>query len=120
MQTLVIPLTKKISTNAIYAGRHWAVRKKDADFYHNEILHYAKEQKIKKVKEYPISLILIFYFKNRPYDSSNCFYMAKLIEDGLRNAGIIDDDTPKFVEFIGCMSKVDRENPRIEIRIEDK
>src|SRR3990167_3765180 len=107
MQTLVIPLTRKISTNAIYAGRHWFVRKKDADFYHSEILKWSKFYKIKKVKEYPINLILTFYFKNRPYDSSNCFYMAKLIEDGLRNAKLIHDDTQEFVEFIGCMSKVD-------------
>ena len=116
---LEIPLQLKLSANLIYAGRHWAQRKKDADLYHQLIEEAVKKAKTTPIKEYPVNIIFYFYFKNRPLDPSNCFYLCKLAEDGLIRSGIIKDDGPQFVDFIGCASRVDKANPRIEISIEE-
>ena len=114
---LVLPLDRKVSTNAVYSGMHWTTRAKHADYYHALIKKQCAEQNIKQVENYPCMIIVEYFFDKKPMDATNCFWMTKWIEDGLRKAGIIVDDTPAHVEFIGCASKVDKENPRIEISI---
>ena len=113
---LEIPLQLKLSANLIYAGRHWAQRKKDADVYHTMIKEACR--KASRINNYPVNIVIWFYFKNRPLDCSNCFYMAKLCEDGLIKAGILKDDSPEYVDCLACVSRVDKQNPRIEISIE--
>lgn len=98
---LELPLPKKISTNKIYAGIHWATRKKQADLFHKSLMEFRG----KKVEEYPVNINYIFEFKGKLLDTTNCTYMAKLIEDSLVINGIIEDDSPKFVEFTGIYSQ---------------
>lgn len=94
-------MPKKISTNKIYSGVHWAVRKAQADLYHEYINTYAKEYELKPVTEYPIDIEYIFTFKGKPLDTTNATYMAKLCEDGLVKSGIIEDDDPEHVQYTG-------------------
>ena len=101
MISIEVILPKKISTNTIYAGKHWAVRKKEADMYHEEFL----DKKVEKITDYPININYIFEFKGKPLDTSNCSYMAKLLEDGMVKKGIIEDDDPKYVAFTGLYSQ---------------
>jgi len=46
---------------------------------------------------YKVNIHFNFYFKGRLLDSSNCSYMAKMIEDCLVHYGVIKDDTTKYV-----------------------
>jgi len=113
-----IPIVEKVSSNKIYSGCHWGTRKKIADKYHEAIGELnLKSLTMKEINLEPKELIITFYFYNRPLDCSNCFYMAKMIEDGMVRSGWLKDDSPEYVKSITCISKVDKENPRIEIEL---
>lgn len=88
-----MPIPEKISSNATYAGLHWARRKKVADLYHSSMLQFRKL----KVTEYPVEISYVFTFKRNPLDSTNCGTMAKLVEDGMVRCGILEDDDWKHV-----------------------
>ena len=110
-----IPIVEKVSANKIYSGVHWAVRKKIADKYHKIIQE--KEELLGMTYTPPQNITMTFYFENRPLDCSNCFFMAKMIEDGMVKAKLLQDDSPMYVESIMILSKADKENPRIEVEL---
>ena len=99
-------LPEKVSTNKIYAGQHWTKRKKLADLYHNSLLPFRKL----RAKDYPVNINYIFTFKSKPLDTTNCTYMAKLLEDGLVKNEIIVDDDPEHVSFTGIYSQKGEED----------
>ncbi len=86
-------LPQKVSLNAIYAGLHWSKRAELADLYHREILPFRKL----KIDAFPVALHYTFTFRNRPLDSSNCAFLAKMIEDGLVAHAILPDDSMEYV-----------------------
>ncbi len=111
--TIAIP--EKVSANKIYIGTHWAVRKKIADKFHEAI---GRKKLTVNMLDVPyLDIIFTFYFYNRPFDCTNCFFMAKCLEDGLIKAKIIKDDDPEHVQSVTCKSLVDKENPRIVIEL---
>ena len=86
------------SLNQWYAGAHWSKRKKVADQWHEEIWIACKQYQVEPLTEFPVIISTKTYFKTkRQRDVSNCFTTNKLAEDGLVKAGILPDDTPKFV-----------------------
>jgi|SRR5262245_36887731 hypothetical protein len=91
--TLDIP--EKVSSNAAYAGMHWSKRKELADLYHPALIEHRGEQ-----WKTPLHLTFTFSFKGKLLDCSNCFLMAKCLEDSLVINGIIPDDTPAIVAGI--------------------
>lgn len=108
-----VPL-KTVSLNKWYAGTHWTQRKKLAKEWHETIYWTVKELGISKVKHYPLTIRIKCYFKSkRLIDLSNTCTALKLVEDSLVKAGIIIDDSPKYItraiiekpEF-GCEDKV--------------
>lgn len=103
MQKFTIELPIKISTNKIYAGIHWTTRNKHKELFYYEVLRNKKY--IEKPKNYPLELTFSFVFKSRPLDSSNCSYMAKMIEDSLVKIGIIPDDTIKYIKSVKYISE---------------
>lgn len=50
-----------------------------------------------KVTAYPADISYTFTFKGRLLDTTNCFLMAKLIEDGMVRNGILEGDSPLYV-----------------------
>lgn len=86
-----------LSTNAIYSGIHWAVRIKHANDAHT-IVKLDTKGIVKFTK--PVNIEFTIYKSGKMYDTSNCSYTAKLIEDGLVRAGILSDDTQKHVDTI--------------------
>ena len=92
----------KVSTNEIYAGKHWRARQKLKESY-----LWLTCSEIKKLQPVigKVDLDFTFYFKSRPIDSSNTAYMAKLIEDCLVHYGILKNDDVKFVGKISLESK---------------
>lgn len=83
--------TKRFSLNCYYSGVHWAVRKKDADYWH--LLTLSAIQGLKPTNK---PVILTFYF-NDGLDIGNHAAIAKMIEDGLKGR-IIPDDNRKHVK----------------------
>lgn len=95
-QTTEITLPYKISTNRIYAGIHWAERKRLKD-----LMRWALVPVIHSIN--PMTkgtLTFDFRFKSRPLDCSNCSFMAKMIEDVLVDHFKIVNDTPQYVKRI--------------------
>jgi len=93
MIELEITLPEKVSTNKIYSGIHWRKRQELAELFHEEFL----DVKGVKVERYPVQIIYDFRFKGTALDTFNCVFMAKMLEDGMRGAGILTDDSPKYV-----------------------
>lgn len=91
----------KISSNKIYAGEHWRKRKKLKDNY----LFLTNSFKTLPKLDFKVNLYFSFYFKKNALDSSNCFYMAKILEDCLVHHQVLQDDTVKYVGQVSCESK---------------
>ena len=76
----------------------------------------------KKQHIMPVSGIAIitvtFYERDNRRDTDNIYGGLKYILDGMVNAGIIVDDSRKYVKLQIMPVGVDKLNPRIEIQIE--
>lgn len=92
--TITVPLPTKVSLNKIYGGVHWSTRKRHKDEFREAM--WACQPKPYE-GTYPVQVTYYFQFKGRKLDSTNCSYMAKLLEDALIEEAVIPDDAPKFV-----------------------
>ncbi len=74
---------------------------------------------IKKPIENPVFITFTWYCKNKRKDKDNIAAAKKFILDGLQVAGIIKNDG--WTEIIGWTDifEIDKENPRVEIEIEE-
>ena len=72
---------KTFGMNAIYAGKHWSKRRKDAIMWHALTLDAIDSAKIRK-RPFEKPVIITFLWNDR-MDVSNHSYMAKLIEDAV-------------------------------------
>src|SRR3990167_4848572 len=105
--TLKIILPQKVSSNAVYAGTHWAVRKRIADDYHEAVWIAVKEAGWRKGKlklTFHVSVVYKFFLPGKQLDISNLGMMCKLIEDGLVREGVLPDDGPEYVKEITLSS----------------
>jgi len=85
------------SLNTIYANCHWTKRKRHADDAHLAVKIACKGLRIAVSA---VSLEFQPMIRGRCYDVSNYAYCIKLIEDGLVRAGVLKDDTNKWVKRI--------------------
>jgi hypothetical protein len=93
-----VKLPSKISTNKIYAGIHWATRKRIADEWHTALYpHKIELCEAKKGNRYPLYVQYNFYLKGKLLDVTNCSFMVKLLEDAMIAHGIIDGDSPEYI-----------------------
>lgn len=106
--------SRNYGMNAIYAGKHWSVRKRDAEYWHR-LTAAAINRAGLRDNPFDAPVSITFYWNDR-LDLSNHAYMAKLIEDGMKGRLIIDD-SPKYVREI-----VHRfhDAPCIRITVEEK
>ena len=111
-QVVELELPEKLSTNKIYEGVHWAIRKKHKDLFLWAFIGVAS--KIKPVDNCDIEFE--FGFKSKPLDCDNCSYMAKLLIDCLRHYNKLPDDTPEYLKSIKITSRKDSKN-RVIIKI---
>ena len=90
-----LDIPEKVSTNTIYAGGiHWHKRKDLADLYHLSLYPHKNH----KVQKYPIEITYRFTFKGKILDTTNCTYMAKLLEDGMVANMILENDDTLHVK----------------------
>lgn len=103
------------SWNKFYSGMHWKKRASLANSIHEKVFYAIKQQHPHAtIFNTPVIITVIAYFKNRPLDC--CNITAKLYIDGLIGH-VIEDDSPKYVKRVVIESRVDKENPRLEITI---
>ena len=102
---------KVISWNTLYRQSHWTKRKALADRIHMEVrAAVAPQEAFDRLVD-----IRIRAYQRRTIDSDNI--CAKLYIDGLRHAGILKDDTPRYVRRVTTESVKDTED-WVEILVE--
>lgn len=89
--------SKRYGLNSIYAGKHWALRKQDADYWHT-ITRAAMNNCNVRRRPFEKPVVITFFWNDR-LDCSNHAYMAKLIEDAMKGR-IIQDDSRRWVQGI--------------------
>ncbi len=104
--------TKEYGMNSYYAGKHWSIRKRDAEYWHLLTRSAMNKQEV-RLRPFEKPVILTFYFNDR-LDCSNHAMFIKMIEDGMKGR-LITDDSKKFVKGIECYFH-DKEYILIEIR----
>lgn len=83
--------------------------------YTNEIGWLAK-----KLPAYNrVDITITWYEPNRRRDPDNVVGGTKFIMDGLVAGGAIKDDSQRYVNSILHNFEVDRENPRVEIEVQE-
>ena len=65
-------------------------------------------------------LVITWYEKNKKRDMDNIVAGKKFILDGLVTAGIIKDDSRKYINSIHDIIKDDSKNPRIEVTLTEE
>jgi Holliday junction resolvase RusA-like endonuclease len=112
--TIVLSGERSPSVNEYYSTPHWAKRNKIAQTVHQTVQNRLREMGIGpgETCNNRVSITVIGYFDKRPLDASNI--SLKLYEDALKG-WLIEDDSPKYVEAVTAVSKVDKANPRVEI-----
>ena len=81
--------SKKYGLNAYWAGKHWAQRKNDADYWHNLVHSELRRQGIRGGFDRPVSIT--FRWNDR-LDLDNHAAMGKMIIDALKGVVIRDDN----------------------------
>jgi Holliday junction resolvase RusA-like endonuclease len=67
----------------------------------------------------PFRLYIVWYCKNGRKDPDNLSFTKKFVLDGMQAAGIIVNDGFKQVRGFNESFEIDKENPRIEIEVEE-
>lgn len=73
-------------------------------------------QKIKHFKD-PVYIKYYWFCKNKRKDKSNISFARKFIEDGLIDAGVLQNDGWDDIEGFQDVFIIDKKNPRIEVDI---
>lgn len=104
MKATLIIQEKIVSWNQFYGRKHWSERKKIVDYWH----HLVKiECYIQKIPSFNTVHITIKSISKRPIDPDNI--CAKSIIDGIVHAGVLTDDTPKYVKSVTLISEKGKE-----------
>ena len=93
-------LEKIPSWNKFYVGKHWMERKRLADYWHTQVMWYCRTE---KVPHFESAWITVESHSKRPLDADNV--CAKIIIDGLVMAGVLDDDSPKYLKGVTTISR---------------
>lgn len=68
----------------------------------------------------PINLTFDWYAKNRRKDPDNIAFGKKFILDAMQESGLIENDGFKSIWGFTDNFYIDKDNPRVEVRIESK
>jgi hypothetical protein len=90
---LVLP--KPPSLNKIYAGKHWAVRKKYKDDYKKEC-----KKELAKLDSFRCDSFRLLITYNSRMDIDNGILVSKFLADTLVSEGIVADDSPKYYDKV--------------------
>lgn len=98
--------------------KHWSKYSGLKRRHTNRIAVLAKAE-LQPVEVYPVAISFDWHCKDKRKDCDNIAHGKKYIIDGLVTAGILKDDSFKCVAELHDRFFVDRENPRIEVIIQE-
>ena len=74
----------------------------------------------KKLPKYQqVNITITWYEPNEKRDPDNVQAGCKFILDGLVKAGTIPNDTRRYIKSITHIPELDRDNPRVEVEIQE-
>jgi Holliday junction resolvase RusA-like endonuclease len=79
----------------------------------------ARNARLGAVLGYPVRVLFAWYSKDKRKDLDNICYSKKFVLDGLVQAGVLEDDSRKYVSGFADSFFVDKNNPRVEVEIVD-
>lgn len=88
---------KDYGMNAYYAGKHWSIRKRDAEYWH-WLVRAAMEQQNTRRVPFKQPVIVSFHWNDR-LDIDNHAVMGKMIVDAIKGR-IIEDDNRRWVKGV--------------------
>ena len=88
---------KEYGMNAYYAGKHWAKRKEDADYWHALTRAAMSKAQVRR-RPFDKPVVITFLWNDR-LDLDNHSIMSKMIIDTLKGR-LINDDTRRWVKGI--------------------
>lgn len=100
-------------------GKMFPMTDKSTTDYMNDAVEQLKKQfEGYRVSGYPISVQMVFYYQTRHRkDIDNS---ASTVLDCMKTAGIIEDDDCQHINELYCFfAGYDKDNPRVEILLED-
>lgn len=108
-------------TNSCRSNRYGAnaMKKRNQERVRIGLLKARSEETLQRVYKYPIQLKIAWYGPNMHRDVDNITFATKFILDEMVKQGIIQDDSQKYVSGVIHDVRVDKENPRIEVEIQE-
>lgn len=107
-----IKVNSRLGLNSLYAGKHWSVRKKEADEVHFIVKNVVRKLKGVKPFNEPVEIKIRY---NTRLDIDNTGYITKLLIDSLKGYIIIDDDK-RFIKRLIVEFQDESKNVIIEVR----
>ena len=99
------------------ARTHWAAGYKLKKEYTDSVAWQAKAQNVGSYSKAHLTITFVEPNKRRDYD--NVISGLKYLLDGLVVAKVIPDDRPKYIDITIKPIQVDKDNPRVEVVIEE-
>lgn len=103
---------KDYGMNSYYAGKHWSVRKRDAEYWHWLVRAAMNEQNVRRAP-FKKPVIVIFRWNDR-LDIDNHAVMGKMIVDAMKGR-VIEDDNRRWVKGV-CHYFHDENYIAVEVR----
>lgn len=97
-----------------------AAKKRNQKIVKEAIQQAVREGRLEPVMVYPIELRIIWFEKNQRRDIDNIVFAKKFIQDALVEEGILEDDSQKYINQCHDLVLIDKENPRIEVELNDR
>ena len=88
---------KRYSDNAYYAGKHWAQRKKDADYWHDMVRACMDRQGLRR-RPFERPVVVHIYWNDK-LDVDNHSIMGKMIVDAMKGR-LLQNDSKKWVRSV--------------------
>lgn len=111
--TLNIRPSSAYGMNAVYSGRHWSERKKQAQSVHMLVRTSIRKQ-LRNPQMFRVPVSVSIYYNSR-LDIDNHGYLAKLIIDGMKGVLIEDDDRRYVRELHQCFHGDDKNVIFVEV-----
>ena len=117
MQRLIIRAKMPNLNDVIAASkRHWSYYSKEKKRWTEIVAQEAKAQGLYKMR-LPVWVRTTYYMKTRRGDPDNVRVAIKYILDGLVQAGVLEDDSQRWIVGFQDLYDLDRDDPRIEVQL---
>lgn len=83
----------------------------------NRVSYEAKLARLPSVEKYPVKITYRWYSPDQRKDVDNVAFSKKFINDGLVAAGVLENDSRKYIAGFADEFYIDKANPRVEIEI---